>query len=109
MKNERTRAERGSGLPLVALSLGFVVVMVLMLTMITGRALDRAKAQAAADAAALAGVVDGEAGASSYASENGAILVEFSEVGTSVVVTVKLEGVRAVAKADRRLELDPSR
>lgn len=109
MRNIRTRTERGSGLPLVALSLSFVVVMVLLLTLITDRTLDRAKAQAAADAAALAGVVDGETGASSYAAENGGRLVEFSEVGTSVVVIVEVGGVRAVAEADRRLELDPTR
>lgn len=108
MKNE-DRVERGSALPLIALSLSLVIALLLMLAMIADRALDRAQAQSAADAAALAGVADGEGGARSLANQNGAELVSFESRGNSVVVEVEFDGVRAVADAQRSLVLDPNR
>ena len=101
--------ERGSGLPLIGLSLAFMLVMVLALTMIAGRIVDRTQAQSAADAAALAGLADGEAGARLLAAENGARLLSFSASGNEVVVMVELGGVRAIADAERLLVIDPSR
>ncbi len=101
--------ERGSGLPLIGLSLAFLLVMVSILTMIAGRIVDRTQAQSAADAAALAGLADGEAGARLLAAENGARLLSFSTSGNEVEVVVELAGVRAIADAERSLVIDPSR
>lgn len=101
--------ERGSGLPLVGLSLAFMLVMVLALTMITGRIVNRTQAQSAADAAALAGLADGEAGARLLAARNGALLLSFSANGNAVEVVVELDGVQAIADAERSLVIDPPR
>ncbi|MFP5488900.1 MAG: hypothetical protein ACLGHQ_11415 [Acidimicrobiia bacterium] len=64
-----------------------------------GGLVDRQRARAAADAAALAGVVDGRPAAAALASANGAVLVEWSEIGDEVVVTVEVDGQRASARA----------
>ncbi len=101
--------ERGSGLPLIGLSLAFMLMMVLTLTMIAGRIVDRTQAQSAADAAALAGLADGEAAARLLAAKNGARLLSFSANGNEVEVVVELDGVRAIADAERSLLIDPSR
>ena len=66
--------------------------------------LDRAQAQSAADAAALAGVVEGRAGAQRYAAANGGELVVFEEMDNAVRVVVEVDGWKAEARAERRLE-----
>ncbi len=107
LERETAGTQRGSALPLLALSLALVIVSALMLGMVAGRAVDRSAAQSAADAAALAGVAEGEAAARSMAERNGAQLVSFVSSDNTVVVEVDLAGVRAVADAKRSLILDP--
>lgn len=106
---ERTIAsrERGSALPLVALSLAFLVVMAMLLTLLTGRVHDQQQAQTAADAAALAGAAAGEHAARSLAEQNGAALVSFRAEDLTVSVTVEVRGVEAVASARLSVVLDP--
>lgn len=109
MRNDDANSERGSGLVLVALSLGLVVVMSLLLVLVTERVVDRSHAQSAADAAALAGAAGGESEAVAFAQENGATLLSFSSNGSEVSVRIELDGVVAHANAKRSLVLDRGR
>jgi hypothetical protein len=99
----RRRAERGAALPLLAMVLAAVLVMTGLVIGLTRRVADRAQAQAAADAAALAGVVDGRSGAERLAVANGATVVTFERETDGVRVVVDVDGVRAVARAERSL------
>ncbi len=95
--------ERGAVMPLVAFVLAMVLVATWLLVGISDRAIDRTRAQSAADAAALAGVAEGESAASAVAQRNGAALTSFVREGDEVLVTVVVDGVEAVARAERRL------
>ncbi|MEM9131401.1 MAG: hypothetical protein AAGA59_01260 [Actinomycetota bacterium] len=86
-------------LPIVGLVVAVATAVSIGLGMIAHRAVLRAETQAAADAAALAGVVEGRVGAADLADRNGAGLVRFVAVGTTVEVEVRRGGVRAVAAA----------
>ncbi len=99
--------ERGAVLPLVALSLVFLLVAVAIIVGVADRATRRARAQSAADASALAGVADGRGAAVRFAALNGAELVSYEPGSNEVVVVVDFDGVRATAHAERRLALDP--
>lgn len=101
-----SNTERGSVLPLMSFALTLMLLVTLLLVSLSGRVRDRAQAQSAADSAALAGVVDGEASARSFAAENGAELVSFSMIGNEVEVVVVFMGVTASASAERRLGID---
>ena len=83
----------------VLVGLAVSAAVMLALVPVLGALVDRQRAQAAADAAALAGVVDGRTAAAAIAAANGAVLVEWSEAGAEVTVTVVVDGVRAVARA----------
>jgi uncharacterized membrane protein len=63
------------------------------------RLVARHRAETAADAAALAGTTSGASGARRLAAANGAVLVEYREVGNEVTVTVVVRGERASARA----------
>ncbi|HWL41951.1 MAG TPA: hypothetical protein VNQ73_03325 [Ilumatobacter sp.] len=52
--------------------------------------IDRQQAHSAADAAALAGVTGGRAASASVAAANGAVLVDWSQDGAEVTVTVQI-------------------
>lgn len=99
--------DRGSALPLMALSLAFLIAMSMLLAVVVGQTRDRQDAQIAADAAALAGAAGGEEAARSFALKNGATLVSYRSQGLSVLVTVEVDGVEAVAAAKRSVVLDP--
>ena len=101
--------ERGASLPLLALVLAMLLVMTGIVIGVSVRVLDRAQAQSAADAAALAGAVEGRDGAERYAIANGADLVVFEEEDNAVRVIVEVDGRRAEARAERRLEPSSSR
>ncbi len=73
-----------------------------LLTLTGEVVVDRAKAQAAADAAALAGVVEGEGVATTFAQLNDAFLESFVVVGQRATVRVRVGRVVATATAEKR-------
>lgn len=97
-------SERGSFLPLIALALALVVVAGLFLASLTGRAVERARAQTAADAAALAAAVEGGDAAAELARANGAELLEYRLDGEETVVRVRVGETVAEARAGLDLE-----
>jgi len=98
------RTERGASLPLLALVLAMLLLVTSVVIGVSVRVLDRAQAQSAADAAALAGAVEGREGAQRYAVANGGRLVAFEETDNGVQVVVDVDGWRAEARAERRLQ-----
>ena len=98
------RTEQGQALPVVALVLVLVLVLALAIGAVGEATIQRARAQTAADAAALAGAADGADAARDLAGRNGATLVSF-DPGPPVEVVVEVDGRRAVARAEKRLEI----
>ena len=99
----REQSERGASLPLLALVLAVLLFITSVLIGLSVRVVDRAQAQSAADAAALAGVMDGQTGASRLAEANGGELVTFEAGDNEVRVVVEVGGWRAEARAERSL------
>lgn len=94
--------ERGQTVPL-AVAMMTVACAGLIALVPVGRALhQRAQARTAADAAALAGAAEGAEAAAALAAGNGGELVEFERLGDEVVVTVRVDGVDAAARARSR-------
>jgi len=91
--------EAGQALPWMMLlwmiGLSLIVVLVRMAPVLD----DAARARTAADAAALAGAAAGEREARTIASANGAALLEYRQVGSTVTVLVLVGDVRARARA----------
>ncbi len=87
----------------VSIALTMLLIVTWLLVGVTDRVVTRSQAQSAADAAALAGVADGERAAAEVAERNGAMLTSFVGDGEAVFVTVSIDGVRATARAERRL------
>ncbi len=102
MMDGRTR-ERGQALPLVALVVAVTLVLAVVVVGVADAVIDRAAAQTAADAAALAGAAEGRVAAERLAVENGAVLVSFVP-GPPVEVVVEVDGRRAIARAEKRLD-----
>jgi hypothetical protein len=92
-------AERGSLLPLLAVTLVVAASLVVAVGRLGEAASARAHARAAADAAALAGAADDRAAAAELAEANGAHLVMYEHRGRDVRVTVQWGGARATARA----------
>jgi hypothetical protein len=92
--------DRGSML-IVTLLVGVSVVgaSLMALLPLIDAVVDRQRAQHAADAAALAGVTGGRQASLDLALRNGAVVVAWSRQGRDVVVTVTVDGRRAVARA----------
>lgn len=95
--------ERGSAIVGLSLALAVLLIVTWLLVAVADRVVTRTRAQSAADAAALAGVADGESTAANVAERNGATLISFVGVENDVVVVVAIDGVRATARAERRL------
>lgn len=81
------------------LGLGLIGGVTLALVPLLGDLVDRQRARSAADAAALAGVTGGRPAAAEMAAANGAVLVEWSERGDEVLVTVIVGDQRVAARA----------
>ncbi len=97
-------------MPLMAVVL-LVVGAMLAVAVRSSQLLDAsARARTAADAAALAGAVGGETEARALAEANGGELVEFEQLGQTVVVVVAVGSAthRARAEAVVRWELPAS-
>jgi hypothetical protein len=99
----RTRTQRGSVTPLVALAIVLAGGGALLLGRLGGAGVARAAARTAADAAALAGAAEGEAAARQVASANGAQIVRYEVEGQDTRVAVRLGPAEATARARRRL------
>lgn len=99
-------SSRGAVLPLIALVIAACVIGVLLLAATLARVLEHSDCQHAADAAALAGVVEGQLGASELAAANHASIVTFDATDHGVEVVVDCGSVRAGANAERRLVAD---
>lgn len=94
------RRDRGSAFVLtilVTLALGGSALLAVI--PMAEALIDRQRAHSAADAAALAGVLGGEAGASSVAAANGATLVAWARDGREVTVTVQVGEQQVTARA----------
>jgi len=92
--------DRGSAFVLTVL-VGLALTAAVMLALVPALQglVDRQRARSAADAAALAGVTGGRQAAAAIAGANGASLVEFSQVGHEVLVTVQVGDQRGDARA----------
>jgi hypothetical protein len=88
-------------LPLYALILLVAAGAAVVVAYLGREAVRDARAQTAADAAALAGVAEGQPGATELATTNGATLEAFVIEGKTVSVRVRLGDRHAVAKATR--------
>ncbi len=98
----RCRRDDGQIVPMAVVALAIVMVIALVVVRLGGQVDRRARAQAAADAAALAGATEGEDVAGSVTQANGAVLESFVVRGAEVEVVVRLEDVRATARAKRQ-------
>lgn len=91
--------ERGQATPLMAAVVVLAGLVALAVVHMGGEAVDAARARTAADAAALAGAAEGRQGAAAVAEANGGRLVGYREVGTDVVVVVRVGAVESRARA----------
>lgn len=92
--------DRGSALVLVVLvAVAFTVAAGAGLAQLSRDLIDVSRARSAADAAALASVEGGRAAAIELATTNGATLVSWAQVGSDVVVEVRVGDAVARARA----------
>ncbi len=94
--------DRGQATPLMAAVVVFAGLLALGAARLGHAAAEMARARTAADAAALAGATGDRAGAVEVATENGGIVEHFRQVGTDVVVTVRVGRSAATARARPR-------
>jgi hypothetical protein len=94
--------ERGQATPLLAAVVVLAAVVSLALARASSVAVDGARARTAADAAALAGAAEGQQAAEALAAANDGQLVDYRDIGTDVIVAVRVGRVTARARA--RLE-----
>lgn len=93
------RDDKGQAAPLLALLL-IVTGVLCLVVLYTGRgANDRAQARTAADAAALAGAAAGRDEAASVAAANGAEVIRYVDLGSTVEVQVRYGSADATARA----------
>jgi hypothetical protein len=95
-----SQRDRGSALVLVVLvAVAFTIAAGAGLTALSRDLIDVSRARSAADAAALASVEGGQAAAIELATANGATLVSWAQVGSDVVVEVRVGEAVARARA----------
>jgi hypothetical protein len=94
------RRDRGSALVVVVIvSVAFTAAGGAALAALSRDLIDVSRARSAADAAALASVEGGQAAAIELAAANGATLVSWAQVGSEVVVEVRVGDAIARARA----------
>lgn len=94
------RRDRGSALVLVVIvTVGFTGAAGAALAVLSRDLIDASRARSAADAAALAAVEGGPAAATELAAANGATLVSWAQIGSDVVVVVRVGDAIARARA----------
>jgi hypothetical protein len=95
-----SQRDRGSAVVFVVLvAVAFTTAAGAGLAALSRDLIDVARARSAADAAALASVEGGPSAAEQLASANGATLVTWAQVGTDVVVEVRVGDAVASARA----------
>jgi len=95
-----SKCDRGSASVMVVLvAVAFTVAAGTGLARLSRDLIDVARARSAADAAALASVEGGRAAADELAVTNGATLVSWEQVGSDVVVEVRVGDAVATARA----------
>ena len=95
-----SKCDRGSASVMVVLvAVAFTVAAGTGLARLSRDLIDVTRARSAADAAALASVEGGRAAADELAVTNGATLVSWEQVGSDVVVAVRVGDVVATARA----------
>jgi hypothetical protein len=95
-----SQRDRGSALVLVVLvAVAFTVAAGAGLAELSRDLIDVSRARSAADAAALASVEGGRAAAIELAAANGATLVSWAQVGSDVLVEVRVGDAVARARA----------
>ena len=94
-----TRSERGQAVVLLLVVVVMAALAVVAVGQFGQRLVARGRAQIAADAAALAATTGGRPAAAHLASDNGAVLVSYSEAAGAVTVMVEIDGQRATAQA----------
>ena len=99
--------ERGQVAPLMAIVIAVLLVVLVGLVRLGAAAAGGAAAQSAADAAALAAALSGRPAAERVADANGARLTMFRQSGELVQIEVERAGRRALATAERYLDLTP--
>jgi uncharacterized membrane protein len=95
-------SERAVAVVLTTLTLLVGVIMVAVLAVSARVVRARANAQTFADAAALAAAAEGDEGATRLAQANHAVIVAVVDDDRGVVVTVRIDGVEASARAATR-------
>ena len=100
------RTEQGSTLPFIALAIVLAGITVILLGRVGGAATARAGARNAADAAALAGAAAGRTAATELAEANGAVLLDYKEIGLDTEVRVRVGPAEAVGRAQRSGDRD---
>jgi hypothetical protein len=95
------RNQRGSTLPFVALAIVMAGLSIVLLGRVGAAATARAGARNAADAAALAGAASGRTAAAELATANGAVLLDYKEIGLDTEVRVRVGPAEAVGRAQR--------
>jgi hypothetical protein len=92
--------DRGSAAVLVLLvAVAFAIAAGSGMAALSRDLIDVSRARSAADAAALASVDGGRAAAVEMAANNGAILVSWAQLGSDVVVEVRVGDAVATARA----------
>jgi len=95
-----SRRDRGSALVLaVIVTVAFTGAGGVALAAFSRDLIDASRARSAADAAALASVEGGPAAAAELAAANGATLVSWAQIGSDVVVEVRVGDAVARARA----------
>ncbi|HEX4983905.1 MAG TPA: hypothetical protein VFV63_19520 [Ilumatobacteraceae bacterium] len=95
-----SKRDRGSASVMVVLvAVGFTVAAGAGLAQLSRDLIDVSRARSAADAAALASVEGGREAATELAATNGATLVSWVQVGSDVVVEVRVGNAVATARA----------
>jgi len=97
----RRAADRGQAVPLLLALVAIAAVLMAAAGHLGARVVDRSRAQTAADAAALAGVIGGLDAAASVAAANGGTVVAYRVLDLDLVVTVRVDGEMATARATR--------
>lgn len=95
--------QRGALVPTIALGLVVVLIAGALIVGVASEASRRAHAQAAADAVALAGAAGGEQAARDLADKYPAEVLTITIDAGTVRVVLLVDGITAVARAERHL------
>jgi len=99
----RNTSQRGALLPMLAIGLVVVMIGAMLIVGVANEASRRAHAQSVADAVALAGAGGGEQAARALAAKYPAEVVSLTIDAATIRVVLLVDGITAVARAERHL------